>query len=105
MFGDMMGKLQEAQQKVEETKERLKTISMVEESFNGKIKITITAAREIKDIHIDESLLQDAEELSDNLVLTLNKAIEKANNVNESEMQGAASGMMNMPGLDKLFGK
>ncbi|MEQ9262627.1 MAG: YbaB/EbfC family nucleoid-associated protein [Owenweeksia sp.] len=105
MFGDMMGKLQEAQQKVEETKERLKTISMVEESSNGKIKITITAAREIKDIHIDESLLQDAEELSDNLVLTLNKAIEKANNVNESEMQGAASGMMNMPGLDKLFGK
>ena len=105
MFGDMMGKLQEAQQKVEETKERLKTISMVEESSNGKVKVTITAAREIKDIQIDESLLADAEELSDNLVLTLNKALEKANAVNESEMQGAASGMMNMPGLDKLFGK
>ncbi len=105
MFGDMMGKLQEAQQKMEETKERLKTISMVEESSNGKIKVVITAAREIKDIQIDESLLEDTEELSDHLVLTLNKAIQKADEVNEREMQGAASGMMNMPGLDGLFGK
>ncbi|WP_417611492.1 YbaB/EbfC family nucleoid-associated protein [Owenweeksia hongkongensis] len=104
-MGDMMGQLKDAQQKMEETKERLKSITMVEESNNGKIKVTISAAREIKDIHIDESLLQDTEELSDNLVLTLNKAIEKANNVNESEMQGAAAGMMNMPGMGNLFGK
>ncbi|AEV32490.1 hypothetical protein Oweho_1499 [Owenweeksia hongkongensis DSM 17368] len=104
-MGDMMGQLKDAQQKMEETKERLKSITMVEESNNGKIKVTISAAREIKDIHIDESLLQDTEELSDNLVLTLNKAMEKANNVNESEMQGAAAGMMNMPGMGNLFGK
>lgn len=104
-MGDMMGQLKEAQQKMEETKERLKTITMVEESSNGKVRVTISAAREIKDIHIDESLLEDAEELSDNLILTLNRAIAKANNVNESEMQGAAAGMMNMPGLGNLFGK
>lgn len=104
-MGDMMGQLKEAQQKMEETKERLKTITMVEESSNGKVRVTISAAREIKDIHIDDSLLEDAEELSDNLILTLNRAIEKSNNVNESEMQGAAAGMMNMPGLGNLFGK
>ena len=104
-MGDMMGQLKEAQQKMEETKERLKTITMVEESSNGKVRVTISAAREIKDIHIDDSLLQDTEELSDNLVLTLNKAIEKANNVNESEMQAAAAGMMNMPGMGNLIGK
>lgn len=104
-MGDMMGQLKEAQEKMEETKERLKTITMVEESSNGKVRVTISAAREIKDIHIDDSLLEDAEELSDNLILTLNRAIEKANNVNESEMQGAAAGMMNIPGLGNLFGK
>ena len=104
-MGDMMGQLKDAQEKMEQTKERLKTITMVAQSANGKVKVTISAAREIKDIHIDESLLKDPEELSDNLVLTLNKAIEKANNVNESEMQGAAAGMMNMPGMGNLFGK
>ncbi len=105
MFGDMMGKLQEAQKQAEETKQRLNTVYLSEESAGGKIKITISGNREIKDIHIDESLMNDAEELSDHLVLTLNKAIKKASEMNEREMQAAASGMLNMPGMDKLFGK
>ncbi len=105
MFGDMMGKLQEAQKQAEETKQRLSTVYLSEESANGKIKVTISANREIKDIHIDESLMGDAEELSDHLVITLNKAIKKATEMNEREMQAAASGMLNMPGMDKLFGK
>jgi hypothetical protein len=105
MFGDMMGKLQEAQKQAEETKRRLDTVYLSEEGANGLIKITISGNREIKDIHIDDSLMQDAEELSDHLVNTLNKAIKKASEMNEREMQATASGMLNMPGMDKLFGK
>lgn len=104
MFGDlsgMMNKLKEAQQKVEETKNRLNTVLIDENSNDGKIKITLTANREIKSISIDNSLLQDAEELEDYLVLTLNKAIEKATKINEAEMAAAAkSGMPNIPGMD-----
>ena len=100
MFGDMMGKLQEAQQKIEETKKRLDTV-LIDEEVSGKLKITVTANREIKSIEIDESLMQDNEELEDYLVLTLNKAIEKASKVNEHEMGVAAkSGMPNIPGMD-----
>ena len=40
MFGDMMGKLQEAQKQAEETKQRLNTVYLSEESAGGKIKIT-----------------------------------------------------------------
>ena len=105
MMGDMMGKLQEAQRKAEETKERLNTVYLTEESSNGKVKVTISGNREIKDIAIDESLIQDAEELSDHLVIAINKAIQKAGEINEREMQAAASGMLNMPGMDQLFGK
>ena len=89
MFGDlqgMMGKLKDAQKKVEETKKRLNSVLMDENSADGKIKITLTANREIKAISIDNSLLADAEELEDYLVLTLNKAIEKASKINENEM-------------------
>jgi DNA-binding YbaB/EbfC family protein len=103
MFGDMMGKLQEAQQKTEETKKRLDTVYLSEQSNDGKLSITISGNRIIKDIQIDESLLQDPEELSDHLVLTLNKAIAKATAMHESEMQAAAKGMLNMPGLGDLF--
>lgn len=99
----MMGKLQEAQQKTEETKKRLDTVYVSEQSNDGKIKVTISGNRQIKDIEIDQSLLEDAEELSDHLVLTLNKAIAKATELNDAEMQAAAQGMMNMPGIGDLF--
>ena len=75
---------------------------MVDEtSADKKIKVTLTANREIKAISIDESLLSDKEELEDFLIITLNKAIEKASKINESEMAVAAKkGMPNIPGMD-----
>ena len=83
MFGDMMGmmnKLKETQEKVEATKERLKTVLVDEQSNDGLLKVTITASREIKNISIADELLEDREQLEDYLVLTLNKAITKASN-------------------------
>lgn len=104
MFGDMMGmmgKLKEAQKKVKETKERLHTVLIDEASSDGKLKVTITANRTIKSISIDDELLQDKEMLEDYLILTLNKAIEKATNVNEAEIAAVAKeGMPNIPGMD-----
>ena len=46
---------------------------------------------------------EDAEELEDYLVLTLNKAIQRAGDIHEKEVALAAkSGMPNIPGLDLL---
>ena len=104
MFGDlsnMMGKLKEAQEKVEETKKRLDTVLIDESAANGTIKVTVTANREIKAISLDESLLKDKEELEDYLILTLNKALKRAGEINEQELAIAAkSGMPNIPGMD-----
>nr|WP_299167656.1 YbaB/EbfC family nucleoid-associated protein [uncultured Allomuricauda sp.] len=107
MFGDimgMMGKLKETQKKVKATKERLNTVLIDETSSDGKLKVTLTANREIKSIEINDSLMEDKEQLEDYLVLTLNKAIEKATNVNEAELAAVAKdGMPNIPGMDSLF--
>ena len=104
MFGDlmgMMGKLQEAQKKIEETKKRLDTVLVDEQSNDGLLKVTLTANRQIRAITIDDSLLEDKEQLEDYLVLTLNKAIEKATAVNEAELGAVAKeGMPNIPGMD-----
>ncbi len=97
----MMGKLKETQQKVEETKKRLNTVLIDEKSSDGLLKITLTANRQIKDIHIDESLLNDKEQLEDYLILSLNKAIEKATKINESELAAVTkNGMPDIPGMD-----
>ncbi|CAM1333245.1 YbaB/EbfC family nucleoid-associated protein [Tenacibaculum aestuariivivum] len=104
MFGDisgMMGKLKDAQKKVEETKKRLNTVLIDESTANGALKITVTANNEIKAISINESLLEDKEELEDYLILTLNKALKRAGQINEHELAVAAKdGMPNIPGMD-----
>lgn len=104
MFGDMMGmmgKLRETQQKIEETKKRLNTVLIDEQSPDGLLKVTMTAGRELKSLSIDDSLLEDKEQLENYLILVLNKAITKATNVNEAELAAVAKeGMPNIPGLD-----
>ncbi|GGZ50402.1 MULTISPECIES: YbaB/EbfC family nucleoid-associated protein [Mesonia] len=101
MFGDMMNKLKEAQAKVEETKKRLDTVTMQEKSSDDLLKVTITGNREIKNIEVAEELLEDKEQLEDYLVLTLNKAIKRASDMNEAELGAAAKdGMPDIPGMD-----
>ena len=97
----MMGKLKETQQKVEETKARLNSVLVDEQSNDGLLKVTLTANRTIKAITIDDSLLEDKEQLEDYLILTLNKAIEKATQINEAELAAVAKdGMPSIPGMD-----
>lgn len=104
MFGDlmgMMGKLQEAQKRVEETKKRLDTVLIDEQSQDQLLQVTVTANRQIRNISIDESLLQDKDQLEDYLVMVLNKALTKAGQINEAELAAVAKeGMPNIPGMD-----
>lgn len=107
MFGDMMGmmgKLKETQQKVEATKKRMDTVMVDESSNDGSINVTITANRELKKINIADNLMEDKEQLEDYLIITLNKAIKKATEINEAELAAVAKdGMPNIPGMDSLF--
>ncbi|WP_157417855.1 YbaB/EbfC family nucleoid-associated protein [Aequorivita capsosiphonis] len=97
----MMGKLKDTQDKVEATKKRMDTVLIDEASSDGLLKISLTANRVLKTIDIDDSLLEDKEQLEDYLILTLNKAIEKATNIHETEVAAVAKeGMPNIPGMD-----
>ncbi len=101
MFGDlmgMMGKLKEAQKKIEETKKRLDTVLIDEQSSDGLLKVTMTANRKIKTLTVDDSLLQDKEQLEDYLITVLNKTIDRATTINEAELAAVAKeGMPNLP--------
>ncbi len=101
MFGDlmgMMGKLKEAQKKIEETKKRLDTVLIDEQSSDGLLKVTMTANRKIKNLSVDDTLLEDKEQLEDYLITVLNKAIERATTINEAELAAVAKeGMPNLP--------
>jgi DNA-binding protein YbaB len=100
----MFDKLFEAQQKAEEIKKRLDTISVSSEVEGGKIKITATANKRITNISIDPDFLASAEteELEELLVIAINKTIDQAESVSQAEMQAATRDMMG--GLGNLFG-
>jgi DNA-binding protein YbaB len=97
MFGklgdmkDMLGKLQEAQKESQAMKQRLAQIELKEESEG--LSVIVNGNKEIKDILIAEDLLKDGEELGDKLVLLINRALEKAQAVNDREMQSMATSM------------
>jgi DNA-binding YbaB/EbfC family protein len=100
----MMGKLKETQQKIEDTKKRLDTVLINEQSSDGLLKITVTANTAVKSITIADELLEDKEQLEDYLILVLNKAIARANQVNQTELDAVAKMDMPMiPGMDNLF--
>lgn len=104
MFGDMMnmmGKLKETQKKIEDTKKRLDSVIIDEKSSDGLITVSVTANRNIKSINVSEALLEDKEQLEDYLIITLNKALQRAGQINESELAAVAKeGIPNIPGMD-----
>ena len=61
----MMGKLRDTQLKIEETKKRLDTVLIDEQSNDGLLKVTFTANTTLKSIAINYALLEDKEQLED----------------------------------------
>lgn len=97
-LGDMMGKLQEMKAKTDEINEKLKYTNFNIEGAGGDIKITINGLREIKELKIADALQHsNNEELTELLIVTLNKAIAKAHNTYEEEMKKVAGAML--PGM------
>lgn len=75
-----------------------------EKATDGLLEVTLTANREVKEIAIDDELLKDKEQLEDYLILVLNKAIQKASDIHDTELAAVAKeGMPNIPGMDGLF--
>lgn len=98
-FGDMLGKIAEIKQKVEEIKAKLETTTLSVTGASGDIKITINGNRKIQKLEI-ATALQNAskEELEEQLLVTINKAIEEADKASAAEMKTVAGGMI-PPGL------
>lgn len=96
----MLGKLQESQQRIEEAKKRMSNEFLEEKSSDDLLKVCVSKNGRIKEIEINNDLLEDKEQLIDYLILTLNKALEKAQNQYDSELEKVAKqGMPSIPGM------
>jgi DNA-binding YbaB/EbfC family protein len=104
----MFDKLMEAQQKAGEVKKRLDGITVTGTAEGGKITVTANGNKVVQSVTIDEAFHKEAdkEELEELLVVAINKALEQAENVSQSEMAAMTQAMLGgMGGLGNLFGK
>ena len=101
----MFDKLMEAQQKAGEVKKRLDAITVKGTAEGGKITVQANGNKVVQSVLIDEDFLKEAgkDELEELLVIAINKALEQADNVSQSEMAAMTKDMFG--GMDGLFGK
>ena len=100
MFGDMMGKLQEAQQKMEDVKTKLDTITVIGEAQG--VKVVVNGNKVVTNVDIPQMIIDDAdkEQLEDLLLLALNRGLESADKVAQAEGASVMKGVLpNIPGL------
>jgi DNA-binding protein YbaB len=98
LFGDM-------QKKQEDMKNKLASITL-DHTIDDAITISLNANKEVLNIsiHEDKIDLTDKEQLEDLLVVGLNEALQKAEEVQVKESQSLLGDIM-PGGLDNLFGK
>ncbi|MDB5132532.1 MAG: Nucleoid-associated protein [Mucilaginibacter sp.] len=99
----MFDKLMQAQQKAGEVKKRLEGITVSGSAEGGKITVTANGNKEIQSVQIGDDFFKDAdkEQLEELLVIAINKAMEQADNVSQSEMAAMTKEMFG--GLGGLF--
>jgi len=98
-FGDMLGKLQEIKQKMKEIKAKMEITTVEATGASGDIKITMNGNRRIQKLEIAPSLQSASkQELEEQLMLTINKAVEEADKLSENEMKKVAGGFL-PPGI------
>lgn len=102
----MFDKLMEAQQKAGEVKKRLDAISVSGSVEGGKVIVTANANKVVQSVSIDPEFLKDSdhEELEELLVTAINKAMQQADNISQSEMAAMTKSMLGgLGGLGNMF--
>lgn len=99
MFDNLMSQMQE---QANEIKKKLNNTVVEGEAENGLIKVKVTANKKILSIEISNDIIDDKEAIEDLVVVALNKALEKADEIAAKETGNMTKGML--PGLENLFG-
>jgi DNA-binding YbaB/EbfC family protein len=100
-MADLFGKMMEMQQKMAETQEALASKTASAEAGGGMVKVTADGRGRIVSIKMEKEVVSpdDLELLEDLIVAGINKALDEAEALRETEMKKAA-GTMLPPGMD-----
>lgn len=104
-MADMFGKFSELQEKMEKAKNELANLEVEAEAGGGMVKVKANGQRKILSIKLDKDVIDpdDAEMMEDLVVAGVNKALEKAEEAAQEQMQEAYKDLIpggGLPGMD-----
>jgi DNA-binding YbaB/EbfC family protein len=103
-LGNLMKQAQQMQQNMQKAQAELATIEVEGQAGSGVVKVTMTCGHEVRRVSLDDSVLSDDKEmLEDLIVLALNDAMKKAEDISKQRMGGFTAGMGLPPGMKLPF--
>jgi len=109
MKGGLAGLMKQAQQmqeKMNRAQEELGALEVEGKSGNGVVAVTMTCRHEVRRVHIDPSLVADADDremLEDLLTTALNDAVRQVEATTQAKMSGLTAGLPLPPGMKLPF--
>ena len=99
MFDNLMSQMQE---QANEIKKKLDNTVVEGEAENGLVKVKATGNKKILSIEISDDLADDKDAVEDLVIVAVNKALKKADEIAAKETGDLAQGML--PNMGNLFG-
>ncbi len=106
MKGNLSGLLQQAQkmqQEMQKAQDDLAKLEVTGVAAGGLVTVTMTGLHAVRRIHVDPSLLNDAEMLEDIVTAAINDAVNRITESKQEKMAGLASGISLPPGFKLPF--
>ncbi len=102
-IGKMMQQAQQMQENMRKAQEELATIEVSGSAGGGLVNVTMTCRYDVKQISIDDSLMEDDKEVLEDLVAAaVNDTVRKVETTSQEKMAGLTAGL-NIPGLNLPF--
>ena len=102
-IAQMMQQAQRMQDNLKRAQEELAVLEVTGSAGGGMVSVTLTGKMEVRRVHIDPSVLSDAEMLEDLVTAAMNDAVNKANEESSKRMSAATAGMPLPPGMKLPF--
>ncbi len=100
-LGELMQQMQQVQQRMQQMQQELAEASVSGEAGGGLVRVVMNGKGEVREVHIDESLLkpEEREIVEDLVVAALNQAKERMEEMVAEKMRDATGGLPLPPGF------
>jgi nucleoid-associated protein EbfC len=98
-IAQLMQQAQKMQENLQRAQEEVAKIEATGSAGNGLVSVTLSGKMECRKVHIDPSVLADAEMTEDLVVAAINDAVGRINAESQAKMSAATAGMPIPPGM------